>query len=148
MKPKLGFFSLLAVACLVCGAGCETLVSFTEGSARDWPYVQSVGGMALGVPRRDLRGHVLLPIHCDVSGTQAITVPPTALSSALVCLPPAVRIRPGRVLLTLRTALAGSDSFDAECPTVDLGRLPAGRYAVLYRNPDGHEHSLGSIRIR
>jgi predicted RNase H-like HicB family nuclease len=73
---------LVAVALLVAVAGCETIISSAARSSRDWQFVQSVGGLALGTPQRDDRGHVL-PIRCDVSGTRTITVHPTAINSAL-----------------------------------------------------------------
>src|SRR6266446_44725 len=145
MKLKLPV--LAAVALLVAGAGCESIVSGTARSSRDWQFVQSVGGLALGTPQRDHHGHVLLPIRCDVSGTQTITVGPTGINSALVCEPPSVHVSSSTVFLTIRTTIASSRNSDARCPAADLGALSAGLYSVIYRSPDGRQHPLGSIQI-
>jgi hypothetical protein len=126
----------------------SSIVSFLARSSKDWQFVQSVGGIALGKPQRDNHGHVLLPIRCDVSGLQTITVRPKGLNSALVCEPPLVRIQSGTIFLTIRTSVAiASGNTDPRCPTADLGTLSAGDYSVIYRSPDGSEQPLGSINI-
>jgi len=147
VKTKLKLPILAAVALLVAVAGCETLISSAARSPRDWQFVQSVGGIALGTPQRDDRGHVLLHMRCNVSGTQTITVHPTAINSALVCEPPSVRVRSGTVFLTIRTTVATNRNSNARCPNADLGALTAGQYSVIYRCPDGSQHPLGSIQI-
>ena len=135
--------TFLFVAC-----GCDSsLVAFAAGSSRDWQFVQSVGGIALGTPQRDGRGHILLPIRCDVSGTQTITVRPTAMNSALVCEPPIIRVRSSSVLLTVRTSIPSKRYPSASCPDADLGPLTSGAYSVVYASPDGSQHPLGSIQI-
>ena len=132
---------------LFVAVGCTSVVSFAARSSRDWQFIQSVGGIALGSPQRDARRHVLLPIRCDVSGTQTITVRPTAINSALVCEPPVVRVRSSTVLLTIRTTIASDHNSNARCPAADLGALAPGEYSVIYRSPDGSQHPLGSIQI-
>lgn len=141
MKTTRMLPNLVAAILLVTIAGCDAVGS------RDWQFVQSVGGLALGTPGRDDRGHVLLPLRCDVSGTQAITVQPTTMNSGLVCEAPAARVRSNTVFLTIRTFIAGSDKAEARCPAADLGAQPAGAYSVIYLSPDGSQHPLGSIQI-
>jgi hypothetical protein len=141
MKTTLKLPILVAVILLIAVADCDAVES------RDWQFVQSVGGLALGTPWRDNRGHILLPVRCDVSGTQTITVRPTAMNSALVCEPPDTRVRSSTVLLTIRTVIAGSRKADARCPAADLGAPPAGVYSVIYLSPGGSRHPLGSIHI-
>jgi hypothetical protein len=141
MKTTFKLPILVAVILLIAVSGCNAVES------RDWKFVQSVGGLALGTPWRDNRGHVLLPVQCDVSGTQTITVHPTAMNSALVCEPPDTRVRSNTVFLTIRTVIAGSRKTDARCPAADVGALPAGVYSVTYLSPDGSRHPLGSIQI-
>lgn len=133
-------FSLVAV-------GCTSLVSVAFRSACDWQFVQSVGGIALGTPQRDDRGHVLLPIRCNVSGFQTITVRPTTINSGIVCEPPLVRVRSSTVFLTIRTTIPSKRNPNARCPAADLGALAAGEYSVIYHSPDGSQHPLGSIQI-
>lgn len=47
---------------------------------RDWAFIQSVGGIALGTPYRGAPG-VMLPVRVNVSGTERITTEPRALHS-------------------------------------------------------------------
>src|SRR5881394_3841678 len=103
---KFRFDFLAAIALLVAVAGCDTISLSAVRSSRDWQFIQSVGGIALGTPQRDDHGDVILPIRCDVSGTRTITVHPTALNSALVCEHPSVRVRSPTVFLTIRTTMA------------------------------------------
>jgi hypothetical protein len=138
-------FSLIAiVVCLLITAAIHPgFASAIFHTSRDWQFVQSVGGLTIGTSHRDSRKHVILPVQCDVSGTQTITVRPTALNSGFGCDSPAVRIRSTNVSITLRTTLTGKGS--ALCPSADLGRIADGDYAVFYRDPDGKQHPLGNI---
>ena len=112
---------------------------------RDWKFVQSVGGLAIGTPHRDERKHVMLPIRCDVSGTQTITVHPTTLYSGLACDFPKARVHSTNVFVTVCTVLPGKR--DGSCPPADLGKLAGGDYSVFYSSPDGKREPLGSIHV-
>jgi hypothetical protein len=147
VKTKLKLSVLIASALLVAGAGCESIVSSAARSPRDWQFVQSVGGISLGTPNRDDRGHVLLPIRCDVSGLQTITVRPTTINSGIVCESPIVRVRSSTIFLTIRTSVPSKRYPNARCPDADLGAPTAGQYSVIYASPDGSQHPLGSIQI-
>jgi len=61
-------FSLTFAAFLV--AGCTS-------ERRDWVFVQSVGGIAVGNPHRTPSG-VMLPVFVDVSGLRTITTKPSS----------------------------------------------------------------------
>ena len=121
-------------------SGCSG--PFTEH--RDWRFVQSVGGMAIGQPRRKSNSTYSLPVECNVSGTRAITVHPTALNSAFMCAGFDVRKNGSSVYLTLRTSLFGRSS---RCKAISLGRLTPGTYSVYYRDPDGTSHFLRTFPI-
>ena len=54
------------------------------GQARDWAFLQSVGGLALGVPV-ERNGVWRLPIRANVSGLEAVTTRPTAVHPTLAC---------------------------------------------------------------
>jgi hypothetical protein len=123
------------------------MVSIAASSSRDWQFVQSVGGMAIGKPARDGRGNVILPIHCNVSGTRRITTKPNGINSALVCERPSVGVRGSMIFITVRTTVASDQNSDADCPAANLGRLAPGRYSVVYRDPDGGSHPLGLIEV-
>src|SRR5207248_5866168 len=139
---RASFVSVLAVA--TCSS---LLVTLTSCSLCDWKFVQSVGGIAVGTPARDNRGHVWLPIHCDVSGTQKITVRPTNVSGMTVCEAPVVRVRSNTIFLTIRIAYTNPWNSHAVCGPADLGRLPAGTYSVVYLGPDRSQHPIGVIQV-
>jgi hypothetical protein len=147
METKRQFALLAAVVLTVAGAGCATMISAASQSSLSWQSVQSFGGLALGQPQRDQRGHVILPIRCDVSGTHTITVRPTAIESALACRLPRVRVREGKIVLTIRVGFAGGRYEDARCPAADLGPVPAGQYAVEYLDPDGTRRPIGAVQV-
>ena len=137
---------LTSIAVIFVAVGCTSIVASTTRSSRDWQFVQSVGGIAVGTPTRDSRGHVLLPIRCDVSGVNSITTKPSTMNSALVCVAPSTRVRNSTVYLTIRTSLP-AEAYDCRCPTADLGAIAPGEYSVIYRSPRGDEHSLDSIEV-
>jgi hypothetical protein len=105
-------------------------------SARDWKFVQSVGGLTIGTPSRDDRQHIILPIRCNLA----------VKYSGLACDLPAAHVDSTNVLLTIRTILPGKR--DASCPPADLGKLAIGNYSVFYLNPDGTREPLGSIHVQ
>ncbi len=112
--------------------------------ARDWSFVQSVGGLALGVPV-ERNGTWYLPIRCDVSGVEAVTTRPTAIHSALACDPAAV-VEGQTIVLTIVARPEESSAF-ADCPPVRLGRPPRGRYAVVYSGKTGERVAIGEVHI-
>lgn len=139
--------AVFAIIALFAMSGCETLIWVGARRSQDWQSIQTVGGLALGKPERDARGHTLLPIRCNVSGTETITVRPTGINSASVCEPPLVRVRNGTVFLTVRTTIVSGHNSNANCPKADLGILAPGPYAVVYRSPDGTQNPLGTIEV-
>ncbi|MGV3663038.1 MAG: hypothetical protein ACO1TE_22830 [Prosthecobacter sp.] len=145
MKAKPPFLFVCASLLLLL-TGCDMLVSRALRHPFSWQAVQAVGGLALGQPQRDERGHVVLPLRCNVSGLEQVTVKPTTLNSALVCEPPLVRVRGSAIYLTVRATVATSRNKSCACTSADLGRLAAGEYSVIYRSPGGEVHPLGSIQ--
>jgi hypothetical protein len=127
-------------------ASCSSLMSMAAYSSRDWEFIQSVGGIAVGSPWRDDGGYVFLPIDCDVSGLRAITVKPTLINSALVCEAPRVRVRERSVFILICTSLP-SGRHDSQCPDGELGKLSPGTYDAFYGSPGDFEHPLGSIDV-
>ena len=139
----IGAATALALAAV---ASCSSVIGWASREPRDWQFIQSVGGIAVGAPYRSAGGDVLLPLDCDVSGRK-VTVEPTANYSGLTCHEPVVRLQGQSVYITIRTGLPTDAYPNARCPDADLGQLPAGRYSVSYSNPDGSEHPLGSIEV-
>ena len=128
--------------------GCESPESLALASqTRGWNFVQSIGGIAVGTPARNTTGGVSLPIDCDVSGLRTVSVTPSRVNSGIACDPPLARADGQRILVTLNTSPATKKHHDSRCPAADLGPIPAGEYSVLYRDPQGSEHPLGSVQI-
>jgi hypothetical protein len=112
--------------------------------SRDWSFVQSVGGLALGVPV-ERNGAWHLPIRCDVSGIEAVTTRPTAINSALAC-DTTARVEGETIVLTVIARDDESNAF-AACPPARLGRLPKGRYAVVYSGKSAERVEIGEVYI-
>ncbi len=123
----------MLLLCLLLGA-CQT---------RDWAFVQSIGGIAVGEPYARPEGWYL-PVEVDVSGMRTIAVKPTLQNSGLSCLQVEASVQDRQIFLTLVTALAGGGRR-TDCPAVRLGRLAPGSYAVSYRGSDGHAVPLRNI---
>jgi hypothetical protein len=121
------------------------LVGACAGDHRDWAFVQSVGGMALGTPYQTPEG-VKLPVRVDVTGSRTITTPPTALNSGLAIKEIRVRRNGSNVRLELLTAVAGKGSSSSSRDVL-LGNLEPGRYAIQYAEPNGGTVALGEIRV-
>lgn len=135
-------FTLLLSACLI---GCDSVTSSATNRPCDYRTIESLGGIAVGLPRLDSREHVIVPIRCDVSGTSTITCRPTRLESALACAKPDVRVTGNTIRITIRTCFIGRD-LSSRCPDIDLGRLRDGTYLVVYGDPDGNEHPIGAVQ--
>jgi hypothetical protein len=110
---------------------------------RDWPFVSSVGGMAIGEPTKSGAGWEL-PINADVSGLRQVTDKPTLLNSALVCDIKAT-IAGDTITLVLQTGLVHKGKSSA-CPAAKLGSLSPGTYQVNYLSNAAPIH-LRDIRI-
>jgi hypothetical protein len=138
--------SVLIVGLLIIAVAVrQNFGSSIFSSSRDWNFVQSVGGLSIGTPHRDDRKHVILPIRCDITGTQTITIRPTTGYSGLAFDLPTVHVHSTNVFVTVCTILPGKR--DAKCPPADLGKLKGGDYSVFYLSPDGKKEPLGSIQV-
>ncbi len=144
VKPKFTWLVVVIGLLLVTAVSQRSFAWSLFDTSRDWQFVQSVGGMAIGTPHRDDRKHVILPIRCSLAG-ETVTRHPTTGYSGLAFDTPAVRVSSTNVFLTFRTRLPGKR--DAQCPPADLGKITSGDYAVFYRSPDGTRESLGSIHV-
>lgn len=136
---------VLPLLLLVLMNGCDTVVSSATNQRCDYRTIESFGGIAVGSPRLDSREHVIVPIHCDVSGTSTITCQPTRLESALASAKPDVSVTGETIRITIRTSFASGD-HSSQCPDIDLGRLRNGLYLAVYRDPNGHEHPIGAVQ--
>ena len=127
-------------------AAALALVSVDALAERaSWKFLQSVGGMTIGEPRREGAGWIL-PVHADVSGLTKISAQPTTLNSGIACVETRASVEGSTVALSIVTGLAGSGLI-ARCPAAMLGHIAPGRYSVVYRGVGEAEVSVGSIVI-
>jgi hypothetical protein len=116
------------------------------GEERDWEFIQSVGGIAIGTPTL-INHEWLLPIECNVSGLKTITVKPTMLNSGLVWADTEVRIKDSEIHISIETALTGMGGKSSSCGPAELGTLKSGKYIIKYLSPDMSTNYIGEVDI-
>lgn len=113
---------------------------------RSWAFMQNRGGIALQ-PAFNEGGHWFLPVRCNVSGIEAITITPRTLHSKLAWRQTSASVEDGRIYLVIITAQQGPRAPSAVCGPARLEATHAGDYEVFYRDPDGSLHSMGTVSI-
>ena len=109
--------------------------------------IQSVGGLRVDDPMVQTDGTVFLPVLCNVSGLETITVKPTMINSALVVRKIATQCRKDRIHLQVVTCVV-DNKHTSVTKGVDLGVLTKGTYQVEYLNPDGTTVNVRKIEIK
>jgi hypothetical protein len=133
----------MAGALLALGCGMAVVTS----EQRDWAFIQSVGGLAVGESQKQADGTHRLPINCDVSGLKQVTIKPTLINSALAVRETCHAVRGQTIQLWIKTCVIDSRHSPA-APDVVLKNIPPGRYQVQYRNRDGSVMNLREIEIK
>lgn len=119
---------IIAIACLL------LLPLTAHADEQNWQFVQSVGGLSVGVPTHGAEGWIL-PIQADVSGLKKITIQPTVINSGIVCEKVKAEVEESNIYLTLVTGIPGLFSKNAQCPSASLPPSTApGKYTVYYRS--------------
>lgn len=109
---------------------------------KDWAFVQSVGGIALGAASVS-EGKWSLAVRANVAGEE-ITVKPTQANSALICESTTAVVQSNSIYLTINTGLV-REGYSASCPAANLGKVKEGNYQVFYKSPSGELQKLGEI---
>jgi len=135
---------LLFLTIILCFA--SSIIAALLGEERDWEFIQSVGGIAIGNPKL-INDNWSLPIKCNVSGLQTFTVKPTMLNSGLVWADTEVRLKDSEIHISIETALHGMGSKTASCGPAELGELKSGTYIIKYLSPDMSTNYIGEINI-
>ncbi len=127
--------------------GCASCVSWMTSRGQSWEEMQAVGGLRVDDPATQPDGRIFLPVLCNVSGLETITVKPTMMNSALVVRKIDGRVRGGKIQIQVVTGLI--DHRHTTRPKgVALGRLKKGVYPVEYRNPDGRTVAVRNVEIK
>lgn len=126
--------------------GCASCASLLTSRGQSWDMIQSVGGLRVDDPTRQPDGTTFLPVVCNVSGLDAITVKPTTINSALVVKKTTARFRKNRIQIQIVTCVV-DNKHTPTSKGVDLGTPLSGIYQVEYLNPDGSTIPLKRIEI-
>jgi len=100
-------------------------------SSLTWADIQRYGGLKIGVPLDTDKGFYL-PIICNVSGTDSITIRPTAISSANVCKRTKVQMKDNNIFINVKVSMPFFDDETCICKAVRLGQMDHGHYKVFY----------------
>ncbi|NNC89544.1 MAG: hypothetical protein HKN82_13905 [Akkermansiaceae bacterium] len=130
--------TLLLLAATIASSGPA---GFFTREARDWKFIQAVGGMKVSA-----KDHVLL-VECDVSGLKQVTVKPTLINSGIGVRGLKHKRDGNTIHLTVVTSVLEKGMKTSPKP-VDLSDCPAGEYSVQYLDPDGTKHALGKITVK
>ncbi len=112
---------------------------------KDWAFVQSVGGIALGATSV-IDEQWSLDVRANVSGLEEVTVKPTLLNSALICESTTASVQSNDIYLTINSGLV-REGYSASCPAAKLGRVNQGSYQIFYKSPNGESQRLGEIML-
>ena len=144
MKKKIilisGIFALILVLALV------SFYTLTRKTV-DWDFIQRVGGIKTESPLPTEDGFYL-PVICNVSGLDSVTVRPTTLNSALICLKTKPTIHENSIHLKVIAGLVLSKKEDCHCKAVGVGHLKRGTYIVYYGDKSSYEHQIGKFTIK
>jgi len=118
----------------------------SSGTHQDWQFIQQAGGLRVGAPQKLAAGKYRLPVKCDVSGLQAVSVRPTALNSGIAIEKIGYAVQGGTLQLWIVTCAAGGQRSAAVESLVLEGMKP-GKYKVQYRDKDLRVVDLREIEI-
>jgi hypothetical protein len=135
-------FGVLTLLVLVLLISFVTLTRETE----NWDFIQKVGGIKTETPLETENGFYL-PVKCNVSGLDSVTIQPTTLNSALSCLRIKSTVNGYTIHLKVIAGLAVTKKFDCNCKAVRIGDLGPGNYIVYYGDKSSLEHPIGKFTI-
>jgi len=135
-------FGVLTLLVLVLLVSFVTLTRETE----NWDFIQKVGGIKTETPFETENGFYL-PVKCNVSGLDSVTIKPTTLNSALSCLKIKSTVNGNTIHLKVIAGLAVTKKSDCNCKAVRVGDLDPGNYIVYYGDESSFEHPIGKFTI-
>ena len=138
-KIVFGVWTLLVLVLLI---SFVTLTRETE----NWDFIQKVGGIKTETPLETENGFYL-PVKCNVSGLDSVTIKPTTLNSALSCLRIKSTVNGYTIHLKVIAGLAVTKKSDCNCKAVRIGDLEPGNYIVYYGDKSSLEHPIGKFTI-
>lgn len=113
-----------------------------------WEFLQSVGGIRLGEPKKNEQGGWVLPVVCDASGLTTVTHKPTKLNSSLVVTRMHYHLSGNEIRISVILYAPSSTARTSRCTDIALSGINAGEYQVIYEESNRSAHALGTITIR
>lgn len=142
MKKKLS----IALGVIVIIIALSVTFILMTRQARDWNFIQSVGGIKTEKPLETEDGYYL-PVVCNVSGVDSVTIKSSTLNSALFVLKTKTHIKENRIYLTVFTGYSIVGKNDCKCKAVKIGTLKYGSYEIYYKDKDSTEHRIGKFTV-
>ena len=132
-------------------AGCSVSTGPMPAGEQNWDFIQRAGGIDVGTPKLVSKNTYELPIRCNVTGLEEITVKPTYTSTSIMCREVKARVDGANILLTVVVApdeSSGSENLRSGCPNVILKNLMSGTYVVQYLAPGGQTTKIKELVIQ
>ncbi len=139
MKIVSGLIAFLAIIVVV------AFNSITRVTA-DWKLIQDVGGIKTGTPLLTEDGFYL-PVVCNVSGLDSVTVKPATINSALSYVKTNVKVEGNNIYLKVIAGLSKSRQKDGNSKAVRIGSLNEGSYQVFYGDKGSTDYLIGQFKI-
>jgi hypothetical protein len=138
-------FRILSISIVLLALIFSVSFSFFQDK-RDWNFIQMVGGIKIDSPLETEDGFYL-PVICNVSGLDSVTIKPKTLNSALSCIKIKSKIDENTIHIIVVTGIAVSENDDCNCKAIPLGFLKSGNYIVYYGEKTSFEHQIGKFTI-
>lgn len=122
-----------------------SFVSLTR-ETKDWDFIQKVGGIKTEQPYITEDGYYL-PLKCNVSGTDSVTIKPTMVNSSMSCLKIKSIVNGNAIHLKVIAGIPLISKSDCNCKSVQIGELKPGKYHVYYGDKSSFEHPIGGFEI-
>jgi len=123
------------------------LLNFFNTKSADWNFIQNVGGIKIEKPIDTDDGYYL-PVICNVSGLDSITVKPKILNSSLFCLKTKVSIDENKIYLTIITGISIFGNESSKSKAVRIGNLKEGNYKIYYKDKLSDKYLIDVFTIK
>lgn len=135
-----GIFMIIAFALFV-------VFNNISKKTADWEFIQKVGGIKTETPLETEDGFYL-PVICNVSGKDSVTIRPTQINSALVCKKIIANVIDNKIFLTVILGAVKLNKDNCCCKSVNIGDLRTGDYYIYYKDNSSTKHKIGQFTLK
>ena len=111
--------------------------------AMTWDELQAVGGFKVEAATLAKDGRLRIFLRCDVAGVESVTVAPRRMNSGFGVAVVRTTVTDSAVLFTVSLG----PGLPAACPSVETAKVNGTVFRAVYRDPNGAQHPLGTVRI-